>query len=104
MYKNLVFPDESFDCYVESTILAPTCPNMVIWLKIIEHSWFKLCTLAKKMYHINIDLSMKSNHFSQEKVHESPFSDTRSPTIGYDHHFKVGKETMKEGLEYTPFL
>ena len=84
MYKNLVFPDESFDCYVESTILAPTCPNMVIWLKIIEHSWFKLCTLAKKMYHINIDLSMKSNHFSQEKVHESPFSDTRSPTNKFD--------------------
>ena len=33
------------------------------------------------MRHINIDLSMQSNHFSQEMVHEGPFSDTRSPTI-----------------------
>ena len=51
MYKNLAFPDELFDCYVESTILAPTCPNMVIWLKIIERLWFKLlntCLLDDK--------------------------------------------------------
>ena len=39
----------------------------------------------KKMRHINIDLSMKSNHFSQEMVHEGPFSDTRSPTIMIDN-------------------
>ena len=81
MYKNLVFPDEYFDCYVESTILAPLCPNMAIWLKIPKLTWFKLCPSPKKMRHINIDLSMKSNHFSQEMVHEGPFSDTRSPTI-----------------------
>ena len=30
---------------------------------------------------MNIDLFMKSNHFRQEKVHESPFSDTRSLTM-----------------------
>ena len=77
----IALADQLYGGNVESTVLATLRPNMVIWLKIPKLTWFKLCPSPKKMRHINIDLSMKSNHFSQEMVHESPFSDTRSPTI-----------------------
>ena len=81
MSRRIALADQLYGGNVESTVLAPLCPNMVIWLKIPKLTWFKLCPSPKKMRHINIDLSMKSNHFSQEMVHEGPFSDTRSPTI-----------------------
>ena len=81
MSSRIALADQLYGGNVESTVLAPLCPNMVIWLKIPKLTWFKLCPSPKKMRHINIDLSMKSNHFSQEMVHEGPFSDTRSPTI-----------------------
>ena len=81
MSRRIALADQLYGGNVESTVLAPLCPNMVIWLKIPKLRWFKLCPSPKKMRHINIDLSMKSNHFSQEMVHEGPFSDTRSPTI-----------------------
>ena len=81
MSRRIALADQFYGGNVESTVLAPLCPNMVIWLKILKLTWFKLCPSPKKMRHINIDLSMKSNHFSQEMVHEGPFSDTRSPTI-----------------------
>ena len=80
MSRRIALADQLYGGNVESTVLAPLCPNMVIWLKIPKLTWFKLCPSPKKMRHINIDLSMKSNHFSQEMVHEGPFSDTRSPT------------------------
>ena len=82
MSRRIALADQLYGGNVESTVLAPLCPNMVIWLKIPKLTCFKLCPSPKKMRHINIDLSMKSNHFSQEMVHEGPFSDTRSPTIG----------------------
>ena len=81
MSRRIALADQLYGGNVESTVLAPLCPNMVIWLKIPKLTWFKLCPSPKKMRHINIDLSMKSNHFSQEMVHEGPISDTRSPTI-----------------------
>ena len=80
MSRRIALADQLYGGNVESTVLAPLCPNMVIWLKIPKLTWFKLCPSPKKMHHINIDLSMKSNHFSQEMVHEGPFSDTRSST------------------------
>ena len=83
MSRRIALADQLYGGNVVSTVLAPLCPNMVIWLKILKLTWFKLCPSPKKMRHINFDLSMKSNHFSQEMVHEGPFSDTRSPTIGY---------------------
>ena len=86
MSRRIALADQLYGGNVESTVLAPLCPNMVIWLKIPKLTWFKLCPSPKKMRHINIDLSMKSNHFSQEMVHEGPFSDTRSPTIMFDHY------------------
>ena len=81
MSRRIALADQLYGGNVVSTVLAPLCPNMVIWLKILKLTWFKLCPSPKKMRHINFDLSMKSNHFSQEMVHEGPFSDTRSPTI-----------------------
>ena len=81
MSRRIALADQLYGGNVVSTVLAPLCPNMVIWLKILKLTWFKLCPSPKKMRHINFDLSMKSNHFSQEMVHEDPFSDTRSPTI-----------------------
>ena len=96
MYRRIASADTLSGGNVESTVLDPTCPNMVIWLKIQERSWQKLCTLAKKMYHINIDLSMKSNHFYQENVHESTFSDTRSSTKkSYIYIYTVWKTMVK---------
>ena len=80
MSRRIALADQLYGGNVESTVLAPLCPNMVIWLKIPKLTSFKLCPSPKKMRHINIDLSMKSNHFSQEMVHEGPFFDTRSPT------------------------
>ena len=80
MSRRIALADQLYGGNVVSTVLAPLCPNMVIWLKILKLTWFKLCPSPKKMRHINFDLSMKSNHFSQEMVHEGPFSDTRSPT------------------------
>ena len=82
MSRRIALADQLYGGNVVSTVLAPLCPNMVIWLKILKLTWFKLCPSPKKMRHINFDLSMKSIHFSQEMVHEGPFSDTRSPTIG----------------------
>ena len=73
MSRRIALADQLYGGNVESTVLAPLCPNMVIWLKIPKLTWFKLCPSPKKMRHINIDLSMKSNHFSQEMVHEGPF-------------------------------
>ena len=81
MSIRIALADQLYGGNVVSTVLAPLCPNMVTWLKILKLTWFKLCPSPKKMRHINFDLSMKSNHFSQEMVHEGPFSDTRSPTI-----------------------
>ena len=80
MSRRIALADQLYGGNVESTVLAPLCPNMVIWLKIPKLTWFRLCPSPKKMRHINNDLSTKSNHFSQEMVHEGPFSDTRSPT------------------------
>ena len=80
MSRRIALADQLYGGNVESTVLAPLCPNMVIWLKILKLTWFKLLPSPKKMRHINIDLSMKSNHFLQEMVHKGPFSDTRSPT------------------------
>ena len=96
MSSRIALADQLYGGNVESTVLAPLCPNMVIWLKIPKLTWFKLCPSPKKMRHINIDLSMQSNHFSQEMVHEGPFSDTRSPTTKYNlimYFFK----TLKKG-------
>ena len=81
MSRRIALADQLYGGNVVSTVLAPLCPNMVEWLKILKLTWYKLCPSPKKMRHINFDLSMKSNHFSQEMVHEGPFSDTRSSTI-----------------------
>ena len=93
MSRRIALADQLYGGNVESTVLAPLCPNMVIWLKILKLTRFKLCPSPKKMRHMNIDLSMKSNHFSQEMVHEDPFSDTRSPTncffILYDEYLCI---------------
>ena len=95
MSRRIALADQLYGGNVVSTVLAPLCPNMVIWLKILKLTRFKLCPSPKKMRHINFNLSMKSNHFSQEMVHEGPFSDTRSPTT-----FKF----CKIGLKNTLFI
>ena len=58
MSRRIALADQLYGGNVESTVLAPLCPNMVIWLKILKLTWFKLCPSPKKMRHINIDLSM----------------------------------------------
>ena len=97
MSRRIALADQLYGGNVESIVLAPLCPNMVIWLKIPKLRWFKLCPSPKKMRHINIDLSMKSNHFLQEMVHEGPFSDTRSPTINEaSMHFSCGDQKCSQ--------